>query len=281
MILANGEGRLKYVNGRFKELFGYDLDEVPDGRTWFRKVFPGLEYTDEVASVLNPAGQADGWRKRERHTLTAVCKDGTRKIFDFGAVHLTSGDIVISCADAVEGVADQNEALYAADYDALTRLPNRSSMERAVGNAIERAREGKKRGGLSAFLLLDVCNLDSINKAYGASSGDEVLVALARLLKGVLRLGDIAYRFERNRLVVVFMGISAAEARLAAGRIQRTVSQFPFTVGSQTLPIDTAVGLAQIDGSDGAIALISHATDAVDQAKASGKNQMVVHESLG
>lgn len=38
MVLISKEGRFTYINPRMTELFGYALADIPDGRTWFRKV---------------------------------------------------------------------------------------------------------------------------------------------------------------------------------------------------------------------------------------------------
>ena len=132
---------------------------------------------------------------------------------------------------------------------------------------------------MSALLLIDVSNFQGINEAHGDTAGDEVLVTLGKLVKSILRAGDNAYRSGSDRFVVVFRGISLAEARLAAERIQRTIRQFTFFVKSQSLLLDIAVGLVQIDGSEDAITLIAHATEAIDRAKSLGRNQIVVHKS--
>ena len=38
--LIGSDGRYKYVNPKFVELFGYSIDEIPTGRDWFRKRSP-------------------------------------------------------------------------------------------------------------------------------------------------------------------------------------------------------------------------------------------------
>ena len=36
MVMIDKDGTFKYMNPKFKALFGYDLADVPDGKTWFR-----------------------------------------------------------------------------------------------------------------------------------------------------------------------------------------------------------------------------------------------------
>ena len=42
----------EYLNPKFKEIVGYDLSDVPDGREWIRKAYPDTAYRHEVVSVL-------------------------------------------------------------------------------------------------------------------------------------------------------------------------------------------------------------------------------------
>ena len=37
MVMIAEDGTFQYANPKFKELFGYELSEVPNGRSWFRK----------------------------------------------------------------------------------------------------------------------------------------------------------------------------------------------------------------------------------------------------
>jgi len=40
-----------YVNPKFKEMFGYDLNDIPDGKTWFKKAYPDPEYRHNVIAT--------------------------------------------------------------------------------------------------------------------------------------------------------------------------------------------------------------------------------------
>ena len=37
MVLIKEGGTFQYINPKFRELFGYALEDVPNGREWFRK----------------------------------------------------------------------------------------------------------------------------------------------------------------------------------------------------------------------------------------------------
>ena len=51
VILLQDDGTFRYVNRKFREIFGYDLNDVPNGREWFRKAFPEQAYRRKAISV--------------------------------------------------------------------------------------------------------------------------------------------------------------------------------------------------------------------------------------
>jgi len=48
MIVVGQGGNFKYINSKFIELFGYELNEIPSGREWFRKAYPDPVYRHHV-----------------------------------------------------------------------------------------------------------------------------------------------------------------------------------------------------------------------------------------
>ena len=216
MILFQEQGTVKYVNARFREIFGYDEDDAPDGATWFKRAFPGEEFETTIASVICHPDEVPGWKGRGVNTAVAIRRDGTRRLVSLEATQLISGDIIVSCDDMSERLRDESKAIAEADYDMLTGLPNRTSLERAARIAVARAGEKSKRRALSALLTLTIDDFGGLKKTCGASSADEAVTTFARLLKSILREGDIAYRWGEDSFAVMFKGISVAEARLAA-----------------------------------------------------------------
>jgi PAS domain S-box-containing protein len=102
LVMISKEGEFKYVNPKFIELFGYDLEDVPDGRTWFRKAYPDQAYRHQViASWVGDLERAKPREKRPR-TFTVSCKDGTEKIISFIPLQLDNGDNLMTCEDVTE-----------------------------------------------------------------------------------------------------------------------------------------------------------------------------------
>jgi diguanylate cyclase (GGDEF)-like protein/PAS domain S-box-containing protein len=278
IVLVDHDHRLKYMNPKFRELFGYDLDDIPDGETWFRRALPELEYDTEVTSLwIGDNGGHEPYEKKWK-TRTVICKDGTQRKIHFTAVQMATGEYVISCEDMTEAVDREKRATGIVNRDELTGLPNRSSMEKAVRNAIDHAREARKKSRMSALLFMDIEAFNALNDRLGREAGDGLLVTLSKLLKSILRSGDYVYRFGGARFVVLFRSIGKGEARLASERIQKTVIGCNFPIGPESVRLDLALGLVPIDGSMGLDALLSAGEQAMQHAKTLGRSQLAIHE---
>ncbi|HBA53076.1 MAG TPA: hypothetical protein DCZ04_01055, partial [Syntrophorhabdus aromaticivorans] len=88
MVFIAKDGTFKYMNQKFREFFGYDLKDIPNGRAWFNKAYPDREYRHMVISKwVEDMKSAQPGEKRPR-TFTVVCKDGTAKTINFISVML-------------------------------------------------------------------------------------------------------------------------------------------------------------------------------------------------
>jgi len=102
MAMIDEKGNFIYINPKFKEIFGYDLSDIPNGKTWFRKVYPDSEYRHTViSSWIKDLGEAIPGRPRPE-IFTAACKDGTKKIVNFVPIQLETGEHIMHCEDITE-----------------------------------------------------------------------------------------------------------------------------------------------------------------------------------
>ncbi|MGZ4616698.1 MAG: putative bifunctional diguanylate cyclase/phosphodiesterase [Actinomycetes bacterium] len=168
-----------------------------------------------------------------------------------------------------------------AAHDALTNLPNREQFLAQVhatltGSEIPSA----------TVLVLDVDRFKSVNDALGHTSGDRMLVELARRLAAwsrdrtstpdtavltVARLGGDAFG--------VLVAAPDGAARATARCVLRIFDE-PFTVDGRQLRITGSVGLAAAGGDGTTAAELLRAADvALYEAKAAGRNRLAVHET--
>ena len=100
--LIGADGLYKYVNPRFKELFGYPMEEIESRHEWFRKAFPDPEYRKQVTnSWVNSSGDSD-IREVPPSTYKVRCYDDTDKIIQFWPVTMVGGDQLVVYEDVTE-----------------------------------------------------------------------------------------------------------------------------------------------------------------------------------
>lgn len=134
--------------------------------------------------------------------------------------------------------------------DPLTGMMNRGRMAEALEEAIIAAdREGVSR----AFVIAGINNLAVVNDAYGFEVADEVIIAVGRRLKNVVRAGDPIARYSGSKFAIILNNCDERELGFAAER---------FLEVARESVIDTEHGPVWAMLSIGAIILPGHASDA-------------------
>lgn len=149
-------------------------------------------------------------------------------------------------------------------YDALTGLPNRALLRDQVDDAFRTAPPERKM----AFLFLDVDNFKEVNDTLGHAIGDELLVEIARRLRGQLGPGDLVCRHGGDEFVIVLGDCDADQAAITADSILDALLR-PVHIGGFALPVTASIGVSLFpeDGTD-CDTLLKHADAAMYQAKA-------------
>jgi len=154
--------------------------------------------------------------------------------------------------------------------DALTGLPN----NRAVQDTIKRmvALAGRNLSPLSAALL-DLDHFKRINDAYGHSRGDEVLAAVATVLRSSLRESDFVGRYGGEEFLLLLPDTGRDQAVVVAEKLRAAAAGLGLSEINQ--PVTASFGIAAIpdDAADGDT-LIRAADRALYAAKGNGRNRV-------
>ncbi len=102
MVMIDQDGTFKYINPKFKELFGYDLADVPNGRSWFQKAYPDPLSRQEAISRWREDLRIFKPGEKRPRVSAVICKDGFQKIINFIPVQLESGGNLMTCEDITE-----------------------------------------------------------------------------------------------------------------------------------------------------------------------------------
>ncbi|AMG56730.1 diguanylate cyclase [Pantoea vagans] len=123
-------------------------------------------------------------------------------------------------------------------------------------------------------IAIDIDHFKKINDWYGHDAGDAVLVSLAALLRQACRTGDIVSRFGGEEFILLLPDTTLADAARTAERIRETVfaTTFPFA-GTMTISAGVA---SRDDQSRDREALLRRADEALYEAKAAGRNTVII-----
>ena len=180
---------------------------------------------------------------------------------------------VVICTDQSEAMRYQEELQRVAHYDPLTGLANRSHFEALSTNALARS---QRDGAPVTLLLCDVDLFKRINDQYGHAVGDEVLVAMAKVLAANLREGDVLARWGGEEFLALMPASPLDAACATAERIRTAIEQTPLDVGQAPIALTMSFGVAQVHSAEDLQAAIARADKALYQSKNAGRNRVSV-----
>ena len=148
--------------------------------------------------------------------------------------------------------------------DSLTGLPNRQGFRDLIDAvALERERY--------AVLVIDLVRFGRVNACMGSLVGDELLITVARRMKGALRARDALARIGGDEFGVLMALDADRDEATALGERIRQALQAPFRLTDFEIGVECSIGIATgADEEDGG-ELIRHAQFAMKRAKESGQ----------
>ena len=154
--------------------------------------------------------------------------------------------------------------------DGLTGLYNRSEIESQIRTALS---EDASRLSL---LMLDLDDFKKVNDVYGHQEGDQVIIALADVMRTVTNGTASALGRWGGEEFMILLPHSAIDEAVALGeKLWEEFAERSFAVsGRQTV----SIGAVQVKAGEAADALFSRVDKALYTAKAQGKNRVVVLE---
>jgi diguanylate cyclase (GGDEF)-like protein len=153
--------------------------------------------------------------------------------------------------------------------DSLTGLPNRTGF----GDEVEAAAGADGSAG-RAVMMINLERFSRVNACMGSLSGDELLISVARRIKGALRVGDVLARPGGDEFgILIATDEGLADALQVASRIEHALAT-PFRLSDFEIRVECAIGIALGEASVEPEDLIRHAQFALKRAKLSGRTEV-------
>jgi diguanylate cyclase len=133
---------------------------------------------------------------------------------------------------------------YQATHDPLTGLPNRRQLSDLGRRTLARGERDRAHVGV---LFIDLDGFKEVNDSLGHESGDEVLKAVAKRLKGSARVGDTVARLGGDEFCVLCeRPHDEDELRRLAERVRSAISDPPIE-SARGIPVGASVGAVIAD----------------------------------
>ena len=176
---------------------------------------------------------------------------------------------------ALERKEHEDEIIYMAFHDALTKLPNRRLLMDRLQQAIESSVRSKMYG---AVIFIDLDNFKSLNDSKGHDLGDHVLREVANRLVHHMRRSDTVARLGGDEFIVMMPSINEDKTKTSeqveqvSEKILEIINE-PFTFDGLDHHCSASIGISVFSGDDVSVAdLLKHADTAMYQSKYAGRN---------
>lgn len=160
---------------------------------------------------------------------------------------------------------------YLSNTDALTGLANRRRFMDVLGAEIDRQARTQQP---MCVVLIDADHFKRVNDQHGHEQGDEVLVALAKVLSAsVRRETDLASRLGGEEFALVLPDTSTGQALEVCQCIRRLLADLTFGAEGRRFQITVSMGLVEATGQR-LEDVFKRADELLYQAKSSGRNRV-------
>lgn len=266
---ASAGNLIEYVNPAFKRITGYEPAEVigQDCRLLQRDdreqegialIRQALVANREVSAVLRNY-RKDGALFWNQLFIAPVPNPDGEATHHIGVIN-----------DVTDLIRYQEQLEYQANYDSLTRLPNRNLLRDRLQHALIIAQRHHK--GV-AVVFIDLDGFKNVNDSLGHSVGDRLLSVVAERLGRCARASDTVARHGGDEFVIVMTDTVDEQSLIAwMERVRASISE-PVWLDGTELYVGCSMGASLFpqDGDD-AETLLKKADLAMYRAKDMGRN---------
>lgn len=154
--------------------------------------------------------------------------------------------------------------------DTLTGLATYRVLQDRLAFEVERSKRNAER---FAVLFLDLDNFKQVNDRLGHEAGNEILAAVAGVIKEAVRASDVAARYGGDEFVVILTRTDMPGAERVAEALRLAIEGIGRRLGYPQGTVSVSIGLAEFDPRQPMERdLLVTADRALYRAKAMGRN---------
>ena len=280
IVITDTTGKIEYVNPRFVQLTGYDLDEAigENPRILKTEMTPNDTHSQLWATISKGLEWRGEFVNRKKNGELYYESALISPIIDSNGVvthYLAVKEDITERKLADEKILRlQAELREQSIRDPLTGLYNRRYLNEFMEH--ELARAARERYSV-CFVMIDIDYFKKINDTYGHDAGDSILQKLANQLQSQARVVDIICRYGGEEFLAILPNVTAEIAFQITQRWRLFFMGSTLSLEYNRAKATISCGISEYPthGTVGS-ELITLADKAMYQAKAKGRNQVVV-----
>lgn len=272
LVGIDKDGNINFINKTACKLTGWKQDEAENQP--FEKIF---QLTNDSSETLNlnfiQHIIKSGHLIAPLAQQTIKTKDNKELHIDFSLSPLDRNTAILMFHQLKKEKDNQSHPLlYQVNYDPLTRLSNRETLQTTINNLHQNY---KDKGNIYSILLLDMDRFKLINDRYGHDMGDRLLQLIAERIQFLIRDEDTIGRWAGEEFLCVLPGINPEVATIVAERLLRCITEQCFHSKGHEISLTASIGIASypLDGSHPED-LLCTADATLYEAKRNGRNQV-------
>ena len=157
-----------------------------------------------------------------------------------------------------------------ANFDPLTKLPNRNMMQIQLKKALLVA---KREGSKLAIVFIDLDNFKDINDSIGHDAGDELLIEAGERIKSSVRVTDTVARLGGDEFILLLENIKTDACIEKVTEKVRANLAMPYSLKGQAAYSSASIGVTVFPDDGGELELLlKNADQAMYGAKQQGRN---------
>lgn len=157
--------------------------------------------------------------------------------------------------------------------DSLTGLFNHTTTTQLLEKALASA---ERDASPTCFVMLDIDHFKSVNDSYGHPMGDQVILALSRILQQRLRSSDIVGRYGGEEFAAILQKIDPQQALQLMDELRADFAKVSFHTPSGEFRCTFSAGIACYPAYTRLELLREAADKALYAAKRGGRNRVVI-----
>lgn len=238
-----------------------------------------------------PIMAVSGWNDilRQVYVLKHGAGDFIAKPFHENDFLARAINLIMNKRGKDELIAAQSALVDKVYLDSLTDTNNRHYLDEFGEKLVQNALESNESISL---MVLDIDRFKPINDNHGHAIGDEIIKAIANILKSINRQRDIVVRYGGDEFIVLIKGMNHQQSLERANKIQQQVHD----TNPHNLNVTCSIGLACHDKKQAPAlvamledpqleqgltlnfdTLFEHADQALYKAKEEGRNKVCMH----